>query len=521
MNDEHIPQVDDDLPVFVPPSGSQIGVGLRKACQIAVTDQSIKSVDLEQAPPPGDLPDPNLRISGRMTTTVDIGADGIGKFNLLYVYPPGTTPEPDVTRSIVAKQGSTEIPGGKVTYDFVVRDAFATVAPGTPEFAVFGGDALAVLLHVVDGKDEPVGGAVARVTCADGNVRFFDPAGDDETREMPQDGSMVYYADFTTNNVPNSPGHGIAKAEFSAKNTGIFDILVEVPTYYKSRLFTLVVADDQIVPGALPPPRYSFANTLSLDGPATTFVRLASAPRNVPGEAKVVLVVNGNPVSPFDLTMQAFVTYGYELPKRWFTQKTINGVDPKGRASVYYMVQSIDDDVNNTRSYLTKFNTVGTVANKPDPTVGARTLPMPIVSGAIIINSTVIEPGTLSIDIDFTGSGVQPGSTGFLTLYANGYSSPSSSIVDNVQTITQSFPTQAGKMTVKVDASSLWGFTNSSTGQPSKLLIDYYVMLSQPARSVDDAAASEIEDPKERDLAKGYSLYLANGWTLMTPVPSL
>jgi hypothetical protein len=521
MNSEHIPQVDENPPVYVPPTGSKIGVGIRQACQIKVSDPTVNSVDLAQAPPPGELPDPNLRISGKMTTTVDIGGNGVGKFNVLYIYPTGTTPQPDVARSIVAKSGGAEIPGGSVTYDFVVRDAFATVTPGSAEYAVYGGDALSVLLHVINGEDDAVGGAAVRVSCSDGNVRFYDPAGDDETRETSQNGSMIYYADFTTGNLAGTPGFGMAKAEFTAKNTGIFDILVEVPDYYKTRQFTLVVADDQIVPGALPPPRYSFASTLNLDGPATTFVRLTQAPKDVAADAKVVLVVNGNPVSPFDLTVQQFVSVGYELPKRWFTQKTIDGVDPNGKALVYYMVQSLDDDVNHTRSYITKFNTVGTVANRPDPNVGKRMLPMPIVSGAIVVNRSVIEPGTLPVEIDFTGSGVAAGLNGFVTVYANGYSASTSTIIDNVQTITQPFTTQAGKMIVKVDASLLWGFGNSATGQPSKLLIDYYVMLSQPVRLLDEPATSEIEDPKERELGKGYSQYLANGWTLATPDTSI
>lgn len=518
MNDEQIPKVRDADPVFAPPSGSQISVGSTTHCRITFPDDSITSVDLQQAPAQGEVPDPNLRINGKMATSIDI-VNGVGKFNLLYNYPMNTAPQPDVTRFIAAKQGPTEIPGGTVTYRFAVRDAFANVTPGTPEFAVFGGDDASVLLHVVNGEDDSVGGATVKVSCADGNVRFKDAAGDDKTQQMIVNGSMVYYADFTTDNTVGTPGYGIAKVGFTAQNTGIFDIQVALPGYNQTRQFTLVVADDQIVGGGLPPPRFSFAGTLNLDGPATTFVRLASAPSGVPSSAKVVLVVNGIPVAPFDLTVQQFTTVGYELPKRWFTQKTIDGTDPNGKAMVYYMVQSLDDDPNDTRSYITKFQTIGTVMNRPDPTVGKRTLPIPTVSDAVVVNQSVIEPGHLPVEIDFTNSGVAAGLSGYMTVYANGYSSSTSTSIDNVQTIPQQFTTEAGKMIVKVDASLLWGF-HSSGGQQSKILIDYYVMLAQPSHRREDPAANEIEDPQERDAGKAYSQYLANGWTVATPGPS-
>ena len=519
MADEQVAKVGEDTPVFNPVSGTKIPVAGKKIITITVPDKATKTIALSQVVSNNEQPDPNFRINGTLASTVTLDANGVGKFGVRYAYPSGTSAQPDVTRTIGTKYNNNVLPDGEVSYDFIVRDAFPIVEPGTADFAVLGVDALSIQLHVVNGDGDAVGGATVRVSCDDGNARFLDAAGIDVTKVTQVNGSEVYYNDYTTNNVLNTPGYGIAKAEFTALNTGIFDIKIQVSGFAESRLFTLVVTDDQVIGGQLPPPRLSFSSTLSLDGPATTFVRLASIPSGVMPDSKVALIVNGNPAAPFDLTMQQFVTVGYELPKRWFTQKTIDHFEPNGKASLYYMVQSLDDDPTYTRSNLMRFNVTGTVVNKPDLQVGKRTLPMPTVSGAIVVNSSVLERGFLPVEIDFTNSGIQPGVSGYLTAYVNGYSSNSSTVIDNVQTIPQVFTTQAGKMVVQVDASLLWGFTTSSTGVPSKLLMDYYLVTQTfDAKS---AADSDIEDPRERELGKAYSKFLEKGWTIMTPVHSI
>ena len=519
MAEERDVRVGDDTPVFNPVSGAEIAVGGRQIITITIPDKPSATIGLTQAVSNNEQPDPNFRINGALISQVILDENGVGKFGVRYAYPSGASAQPDVTRSISTKYNNNVLPGGEVSYDFIVRDAFPVVQPGTADFAVLGGAPLSIQLHVVNGDGDAIGGAAVRASCDDGNARFLDAAGVDVTQVTQANGSQVYYSDYTTNNVLNTPDYGIAKAELTALNTGIFDIKIQVSGFAESRLFTLVVTDDQVVGGQLPPPRLSFSSTLSLDGPATTFVRLASIPSGVMPDSKVVLIVNGNPAAPYDLTMQQFVTVGYELPKRWFTQKTIDGFEPNGKASLYYMVQSLDDDPTYTRSNLMKFSTTGTVVNKPDLQVGKRTLPMPTVSGAIVINSSVLEPGVLPVEIDFTNSGVQPGINGYLTVYVNGYSSYSSTVIDNVQTIPQSFTTQAGKMVVQVDASLLWGFTTSSTGVPSKLLMDYYLVTQTFDPNTE--AGSDIEDPRERELGKAYSKFLENGWTIMTPVHSI
>lgn len=519
MADERVVKVGEDTPVFNPAAGAQVPVaGGGKLITVTIPDKATKTIQLVQAPPANEQPDPNFRINGLPASQVTLDSNGVGKFRVRYAYPSGTTAQPDVTRTVATKFNNNAIPGGEVAYDYIVRDAFLTVEPGTPDFAVFGPAPLEVQLHVVNGVGDAMGGETVRASCDNGNARFLDATGADVTQVTQVNGSEVFYYDYTTNNVLNSVGFGIAKAEFTALNTGIFDIKIQVSGFAESRLFTLVVTDDQVIGGQLPPPRLSFSSTLSLDGPATTFVRLASIPSGVSPDKKVALVVNGNPAAPFDLTMQQFVTVGYELPKRWFTQKTIDGAEPDGNASLYYMVQSLDDDTDYTRSNIVKFKTTGTVVNKPDLQVGKRTLPMPSLSGVIVVNTSVIESGTMPVEIDFTNSGVQAGLTGYLTVYANGYSSNASTVIDNVQTITHSFTTQAGKMVVQVDATLLWGFTTSSSGVESNLMMDYYLVKPTLERSEAD---SDFEDPRQRELGKVYSRFLEKGWYLKTPVHSI
>ena len=519
MADERDVKVGDDTPVFNPAAGAEIPVTVAKLITVTIPDKATKTIQLVQAPPGNEQPDPNFRINGVSASQVTLDSNGVGKFRVRYAYPSGTTAQPDVTRTVATTYNNLAIPGGEVGYDYIVRDAFVTVEPGTPDFAVLGPAPLAVQLHIVNGVGDPIGGATVRASCDSGNARFLDATGTDVTQVGQINGSEVFYYDYTTSNVLNTPGYGIAKAEFTALNTGIFDIKIQVSGFNESRLFTLVVTDDQVAGGGLPPPRLSFSSTLNLDGPATTFVRLASIPAGVSPDKKVALVVNGNPAAPFDLTMQQFTTVGYELPKRWFMQKTIDDSEPNGKASLYYMVQSLDDDATYTRSNLLKFSTTGTVVNKPDLQVGKRTLPMPTVSGVIVVNSSVLESGTLPVEIDFTNSGVSPGIDGYLTVYANGYSSNASTVIDNVQTVPQSFKTQAGKMVVNVDATLLWGFTTSSTGVESRLMMDYYLVSTTLEERSE--AGSDFEDPQQRELGKKYSLFLEKGWTIMTPVHSI
>jgi hypothetical protein len=510
MADELISQRDA---VFDPPPTVPISDGMTTQCRITIPDHASDTITLMQQPDPGQTADGNLRINGKVQATLNLDGSGTATYRLLYNYPLQVTVRPDVKRTIKAQFAGADIPGAQVTYDFIEREAFPVVTPGKPEFAVFGGDNLSLQLHAVSGTGDRVGGCPIRVMCRDGNVRFFDDNGNDVTQ---QDAVMNFlFADYTTNNVQGDPDYGIANIELSAGNIGIFDVSFEVKGFNSEGAFTLIVADDQIVGGELDAPRYSFSSSLRLDGPATTFVRLTST-QGFANYSKVVFFVNGIAVAPYDLTLGQLTTVGYELPKIWFTQKTIEGADPGGKAAVYYMIQSNDDDANMTRSVVKKFTTVGTVMNKPDPNV-ARSLPEPRVIGVTVVNQSVIEAGFLDVTIDFTNSGVPAGVSGFLTVYANGYSSRASTQIDKVQTIPKSFTTGSGKTTVQVDASLLWGFTTTANNQQSTLLIDYYLVTpSLTENSV--PVSSEIEDPAQRDAGKTYSKFIANGWQLATLV---
>lgn len=499
--------------VFDPPTGSFISDGMTTLCRITIPGHANDTITLMQQPDPGQNPDPNLRINGQAQANLNLDGSGKATFRLLYNYPSQVTVRPDVNRTIKAQFAGADVPGADVTYDFIEREAFAIVTPGKPEFAVFGGDNLSLQLHAVSGTGDRVGNCSITVMCGEGNVRFFDDNGNDVTQQDP--GTNFLFAEYRTNNLQGDPDYGIAKIELSAGNVGIFDVSFAVKGFNSEGTITLVVADDQIIGGTLEAPRYSFSSSLRLDGPATTFVRLAST-QGFANYSKVVFFVNGIAVAPYDLTLGQLTTVGYELPKVWFTQKTIDGADPAGKAAVYYMIQSNDDDANMTRSVVKKFTTVGTVMNKPDPTV-ARTLPEPRVLGATVVNQSVIEGGSLDVTIDFTSSGVSAGVSGFLTVYANGYSSRASTQIDNVQTITKNFTTGSGKTTVQVDASLLWGFTTSANNQKSTLLIDYYLVT--PSLTENPApASSDIDDPAQRDAGKTYSKFVASGWTLATPV---
>ncbi|RDU96936.1 hypothetical protein [Trinickia dinghuensis] len=500
---------------FDPPDGAQIPEGVVRNCTITTTDpveQNAKII-LKQA-----TPDPRFRINGLAQAEVTL-SKGRGAFTVSRTYPASVEIRPDTTHEIVAQYEGANI--GNVTYTMIVRDALTIVPPTQPEFAVFAGDNLSMQLHGIDGEDQPVGGLKIRMQCYQSNVQFFDANGDEITGTMYDPGGQrALYGDYVTDNT-NGLDLGIAGGELGAKNTGIFDIAYDVIGFNNPKNFTLVVADDQIMGGSLSAPILSAASpSLNLGGAATTFVRLLKAPIGVRPDAKVVFIVNGLPVSPYSLTVQEAVEMGYELPKLWFTKESIEGVDPKNKAQIYYMIQSESSDITETRSGVKKFDTFGTVVNAPDPNLGPRKLPMPTLGNVNTVNSSVIQGGVLPVEIDFTDGGVSAGSDGFITLYANGYLSNTSTILDHAETITQSFKTKAGKNVIDVDAGKLWGFTDSATFKPSNLKMDYYVTPgAPPAEAAQGDVSKDDEFWKQRDASKQYSKFDPNGWTLATPLP--
>lgn len=494
---------------FVPPTGTKIQEGSTVSGSIKIPSYRNSKIYLV---PLGS--EPNLRINNGPAAELTLNGQGESPFQLSFTYPSSVSIRPDVSVTIQAQNAAKQnIPDVEVAYEFIVRDTYAT--PEGRDFAVIGGELLKLNMPVVNGVGDLVGGANVTLTCAEGNVIFYDLNGTDITKTNADTGAL--YALVSTDNTAGDEGFGIANAQVDSRAAGIFDLSVQLEGSNAAREFTAVVADDRVIGGSLPAARTSFSNTLNLGGAATTFMQLAQELSEFPPSAKIVVMINGNPVAPYDLTVSDFFTSGYELPKVWFQKTTIDGADPKGNAKLYYMVQSTDDDPNRTRSIVKQVSYTGTVINAPLSGV-TRKLPTPSLSGISVVNHTAIMGNVLDVTIDFTNAGVAAGLDAWITLYANGYSSNSSTTIDNVQTITQKFKTvDTGPVVVPVDATLLWGFTSSAKFQPSNLKIDYYVVT--PAAAVAQLDPSgEYLDPAQRDLGKQYSAFLAKGWQINTPM---
>lgn len=481
-----------------PPSGSEIFSNIsRSGCSITVPGYQNKYVII--AP---DSPDSRLQINSGPTGKIKLDRNGVGEFTVEYRY--GYAGDrPDKVIDFVVKDDSlTNIPGAEFDYTFIIRDA-VVVIDSPHDFAVAEGGALGsdgfleVQFSVLDGMNDPVGNADVRVSCTQGNVHFYLDDGVSEITQAGQagDGSAIVYADYRTNDQPGAGVVGTVKGKICADNVGIFPLAATVLGSGVEIDFNFVLADNEIIAGDLPALKTTFGSTLDLSGPATTFVMLPSLPDGVGPHDTVALLVNGNAVAPFNATAGQLVETGYELPKLPFTWQPIGGASLNGKAFLNYLVQSTYSETSKIQGALKQFtvNSAGGVSNGPNPNVKSRTAPAPTLGLVTVVNVSTIASNVLTVTIDFTGSPVQPQLSGYLNVYVNGYESNTDTSITKQATVPATFTSAAGVVTVDVDATTLWGFSNGAGKRTSNLQMDYYLLPpGVPAAAMQRAGSEEI-----------------------------
>lgn len=468
-----------------------------------------------------DVPDPKLRLDGKDSASVQLDADGTGTFELRYNY--GTSgPRPDVPITLDAIDDTGNgIPDGSVTYVIGIRRAGAPIVASGNDFAVRGqpvnaDGSMEFTYSTWDGMSHLSGGVTVRVSSSRANVRFYAADGTDVTKE---DGPATTSAEYTT--IPAASGLvsvvGKALGRAALKTVGIAEVNVTVPLSAADVPFQVVTVDPYICTGDLPSLTTSFGSTLNLAGAATTHVALRENPPTVKSDATVVLLINGRPVGPYELTMGSLVANGYELPKIAFTETTIDGHQPGGEALLSYLVESKSSNLNEIMGRGVRFSikNINYISNRPDPSVTVRPLPWPLFQESVI-NLSVVLGQKIKVTIDFSGPAAPPaGWQGVLFLYANGYEKNSTQIDKHTLTSVP-FTTAPGIVEIEVPTSALLDFAISPAGDPSNVLMDYYVMDPAAYRTLKESAGPEGIDEVRLVSARRYSQYYSRGWPLVT-----
>ncbi|MGG1944053.1 hypothetical protein AB1286_04500 [Trinickia sp. NRRL B-1857] len=516
-----IAESDDEMPEFDPPEASFLFVRREYICKMRVPE--FKNSTVFVIP---QVRDPKLRIDHEDFASVTLDQEGRGQFSLIYQDGP-KDPRPDVpVRLNVIDEHNVQVRDASVDYVFGIRSVGVPTVVSDDDFAVRGGritenGSMEVRYSSWSGEPARVGGIKVRVSSDRGNVSFFAADGADVTQTGRQ-GDPTTFAEYVTSpfNPMTAPHFGTIDGRIASRGVGIFPLTVTVPNSGQERRFKLVTVDPYVYIGDLPPLRTTFGSTLDLAGLATTHVELGSVPNGVSPAAAVVVLVNGRPVSPYELTMHELVTAGYELPKIAFKQKTIDGTEPGDQAQLSYLVESESSAANQILSVANQFNikNINRISNEPDPTITDRNAPMPLLPRVTTVNLSVIWKNKLTVVIDFSGSKVPVGWRGYLSLYANGYDSVNSVEIDKQTLTTATFTTEAGVVALEVEATALWGFSSNARGRPSNLMMDYFIVdpiLYQ--RLKESAGPDGIEEEKLASLRR-YSQYAQAGWPLVTSI---
>lgn len=512
---------DDEAPQFDPPTGAFLFVRREYICKVLIPE--FKNSTVVVLP---KVRDPKLRIDHEDFASITLDGEGRGQFSLIYQDGP-KDPRPDVLVALyVIDEQNVQIKDAVLDYVFGVRSVGLPTVVSEDDFAVRGGrivenGSMEVRYSSWSGDPALVGGTKVRVSSDRGNVSFFSADGADitQSRWLPDPMTFAEYVTSPLN--PMTATHvGTVDGRIASRGLGIFPLTVGVPNSGQERRFKLVTVDPYVYIGDLPPLRTTFGSTLDLAGPATTHLELGSIPSGISPTATVVVLVNGRPVSPYELTMQELVTTGYELPKIAFKQKTIDGSELGDQALLSYLVESESSNANEILSVANQFNikNINRISNEPDPTIADRKAPMPLLPRVTTVNLSVIWKNLLTVVIDFSKSNIPAGWHGYLSVYANGYDSVNVVDIDKQTLTTATFTTEPGLVTVEVEATALWGFSTNARGRPSNLMIDYFVIDPILYRSLKSSAGPEgIEGEKLASLRR-YSQYAQAGWPLVTSI---
>lgn len=520
MSDD-ILESNDQIPRFDPPDASFLFV--RREYIIKMVLPAYRNSTVMVVP---EGHDPKVRVGRGDSASVDLDREGKGQFSLTYQDGP-VDPRPDVpVRLNVLDERHVVVDGAAVDYVFGVRGVGVPTVVSDDDFAlrgasIVGNGSLEVRYSTWSGEPALVGGVTVRVASNRGNLSFFSAGGADVT-QSGRHGDPVTFAEYVTS--PLTPlaasRVGTVEGRIASQSIGIFPLTVTVPNSGMERRFKLVTVDPYVYIGELPPLRTTFGSTLNLAGSATTHVELGSIPIGVSPAASVVVLVNGRPVSPYELTMEDLVTIGYELPKIAFKEKSIDGTDLGDQAQLSYMVESESSVANEIISRANQFDIKNSnrISNAPDPAITDRNAPMPTLARLTTVNVSVIWKNTVTVVIDFTNSSIPEGWRGTLSLYANGYESVDSIDIDKQTLTTATFTVEAGLVAVEVDASALWGFYANARGRAGTLMMDYFV--TDPARyqALKDSAGPEGIDGDQLASLRKYSRYAPAGWPLVTSI---
>jgi hypothetical protein len=517
----NISESDDQAPQFDPPEGSFLQVRREYICQVLIPqfkDSTVFIVPQNR--------DPKLRIDNGDSATVALDHDGRGRFSLIYQDGP-VDPRPDVAvRLNVIDERNVVVEAAAVNYVFGVRAAGLPTVVSDDDFAIRGGridgnGSVELTYSSWSGVPALVGGVTVRVRSNRGNVSFFAADGTDITQSS-QHGEPMTFAEYVTN--PLAPDEtrqiGTVDGRIASKSIGVFPLSLTVPDSGLERRFKLVTVDPYVYIGDLPPLRTTFGSTLDLAGAATTHVELGSIPNGVAPAAAVVVLVNGRPVSPYELTMYDLVTVGYELPKIAFKENTIDGTPPGDQAQLSYLVESQSSFANEILSVANQFEikNKNRISNMPDPNITDRKAPAPTLPRLTTVNLSAIWGNSLTVVIDLSNSKIPAGWRGYLSLYANGYESVNSIDIDKQTLTTATFTTEPGIVAIEVDASALWGFSNNARGRAGTLFMDYYVVDPVLYRGLKERAGAQGIDEAELASLRQYSQYIQSGWPLVTSI---
>ena len=502
-------------PEFYPPDMSFLQCTRATMCTVTFPGAGAKPITIHPV-----NADPRLHLNGASFAAVTLDGDGKGTFELTYNY--GMSGQrPDVRIELYAlDESNNAIPDSTVTYIIGIRQAGVPIVDSDNDFAIVGravdaGGSVMVTYSTWDGMPHLSGGVKLRVSTGRANARFYAADGTDVTQQGPE----IAFAEYTT--IPAASGLlsliGKIVGRAAMQNVGIAQVNVTVPLSDADVPFQIVTVHPHICTGELPSLITSFGSTLNLAGGATTHVSLREIPPTIRQDATVVLLVNGRPVGPYDLTMGDLVAMGYDLPKIAFTHKTIDDQIPGNEALLSHLVQSDSSNLNEILGTGVRFKTknIEKISNMPDSTITFRPLPPPLIQPNVV-NVSVVLGGILKVSIDFP-AGFSTGLQGCLFLYANGYEKNSNQ-VDKHTLTSATFTTAPGMVEIDVPTSALFNFAISPDGNSSNLWIDYYVIDPAVYRTLKENAGPEGIDEALLDSAKQYSQYVHSGWPLVTTI---